>query len=150
MAKFFSVHNPIATSCSVPFQFHLSVASLLIDLSFIIDRLQKWVCNSWSSCWSYIFKFTWTCGSLLWYDQLRGLFYRYNSGIYSNELAKLVTLPLICTRSSRSANKLHDLAVSIPRYCKEPYTNTFFLLLARLGIFLPTNCFPVTYNLHCF
>ena len=42
-------------------------------------------------------------------------FYRCYFGRCSSELAKLITLPYFCGRSTHYCDRLHDLSVSIPR-----------------------------------
>ena len=47
-------------------------------------------------------------------------------------------------------NQLHDFSVIIPRCYKDIYVNSFFPRAARLWNSLPTECFPLTYNLNGF
>ena len=54
------------------------------------------------------------------------LFYRYYFGRYSSELAQLVPHPFSRGRFTRYSDRLHDLCVTIPRCCKDVYTNSFF------------------------
>ena len=77
-------------------------------------------------------------------------FYRYYFGICSSELAELVRLPYSRGRSTRYSDRLHDFSVNIPRCYKDVYVNSFFPGTARLWNFLPTKCFPLTYDLSGF
>ena len=60
------------------------------------------------------------------------LFYRYYFGRYSPELAQMVPLPFSRGRSARYSDKLHHFSVTIPRYYKDVYVNSFFPLTAKL------------------
>ena len=74
-------------------------------------------------------------------------FYRYYYGRCLSELAELVPLPFSCGRSTHYSDRLHDFSVTIPRYYKDVYVNSFFLCTARLWNSLPIECFPLTYGL---
>ena len=78
------------------------------------------------------------------------LFYRYYFGRCSSELAQLVPLPYSQGRSTRYSDRLHDFSVTIPRYYKDVYVNSFFPPTARLWNSLPIECFPLTSNLNGF
>ena len=78
------------------------------------------------------------------------LFYRYYFGRGSSELAHLVPLLFSLGRSTHYSDRLHDFSVTIPRYYKDVYVNSFFLHTARLWNSLPRECFPLTYNLNGF
>ena len=78
------------------------------------------------------------------------LFYRYQFGRCSSELAELVPLPYSGGRSTRYSDRLHDFSVTTPRCYKDVYVNSFFSCTARLWNFLPTECFPLTYDLSGF
>ena len=78
------------------------------------------------------------------------LFYRYYFGRCSSELAQLVPLPFSRGRSTRYSDRLHNFSVTIPRCYKDVYVNSFFLRTARLWNSLPTECFPLTYDLSGF
>ena len=54
------------------------------------------------------------------------LFYRYQFGRCSSELAELVPLPYSGGRSTRYSGRLHDFSVTIPRCYKDVYVNSFF------------------------
>ena len=78
------------------------------------------------------------------------LFYRYYFGECSSELSQLVPLPFSRGRSTRYSDRLHDFSVTIPRYYKNVYVNSFFPRTARLWNSLSIGCFPLTYNLNGF
>ena len=78
------------------------------------------------------------------------LFYRYYFGKCSSELAQLVPLPYSRGRSTRYSDRLHDFSVTIPRFYKDVYVNSFFPRTARLWNSLPIECFPLTYDLSGF
>ena len=48
------------------------------------------------------------------------------------------------------SDKLHDFSVTIPKYDKDVYVNSFFPRTARLWNPLPIECFPATYDLSGF
>ena len=54
------------------------------------------------------------------------LFYRHYFGRCYSELAQLVPLPFSRWRSARYSDRLHDFSVTIPRYYKDVYVNSFF------------------------
>ena len=64
------------------------------------------------------------------------LFYSYYFGRYSSTLAQLVPLPYSQGRSTDYSDRLHDFSATI-----------FFPRIARLWNSLPTECFPLTYDL---
>ena len=78
------------------------------------------------------------------------LFYRYYLGRCSSELAQLVPLPFSRGRSARYSHRLHDFSVTIPRCYKNDYVNSFIPRMAKLSNSLPTECFPLTYDLSGF
>ena len=59
-------------------------------------------------------------------------FYRYYFGRCSSELAQLVPFPYSRGRSTRYSDRLLDFCVTIPRYYKHVYINSFFPHTARL------------------
>ena len=75
------------------------------------------------------------------------LFYRYDFGICSSELAQLVPLLYTWGRSTRYSDRLHDFSATILRCYKDVYANSFFPRTASLWISLPAECFPLTYDL---
>ena len=72
------------------------------------------------------------------------LFYRCSS-----ELAQLVPLPFSRGRSTHYSDRLHHFSVTIPRYYKDVYVNSFFPRTAKLWNSLPMEC-PLTYDLSGF
>ena len=76
------------------------------------------------------------------------LFYRYYFGRWSSELAQLVPLPYCQGRSSCYSNRLHYFSVTIPRFYKDVFLNSFFLRAARLWNSLAIECFPLVYDLN--
>ena len=78
------------------------------------------------------------------------VFYRYYFGRCSSELAQLVPLHFSRGRSTRYSDRLHDFYVTIQRYYKDFYVNSFFPRTARLWYSLPIECFPLNYNLNGF
>ena len=77
-----------------------------------------------------------------------GFFYRYYFGRCSSELAVLVPLPFYRGRSTRYSDRLHDFSVTIPRFDKNVYVNSFFPRTTRLCSSLSMECFLLTYDLN--
>ena len=75
------------------------------------------------------------------------LFYRYYFGRCYSELAQLVPLPFSRGRSSQYSDSLHDFSVTISRWYKNIYVNSFFHCTARIWNSLPIECFPLIYDL---
>ena len=78
------------------------------------------------------------------------LFYRYYFGRCSSQMAQLVPLPFSQRRSTCYSDGLHDFSVTIPRCYKDVYVNSFFPCKTRPWNSLPTECFPLTYDLSGF
>ena len=78
------------------------------------------------------------------------LFYRYYFGRCSSELVQLVPLPFSRGRCTRYSDRLHDFSVIIRRCYKDVYVYSFFPGTARLWNSLPTERFPLTYDLSGF
>ena len=76
------------------------------------------------------------------------LFCRYYFGRCSSEFAQLVSLLYSRVRFTRYSDKLHGFSVTIARCYKDVYVNSFFPRSARLWNSLPTECFPLTYDLN--
>ena len=74
------------------------------------------------------------------------LFYRYYFSRCSSELAQVVPRPYSRGRSTRYSDRLHDFSVTIPRCYKDVYVSSFFPRTASLWNYLPTECFPLTYD----
>ena len=79
-----------------------------------------------------------------------GLFCRYYFDTSSWELTQLVPLPFSDGRSSRYCDRLHDFSVTIPRFYKDAYLNSFFPHKARVWNSLPIECFALIYKLNGF
>ena len=60
------------------------------------------------------------------------LFYRYYFVRCSPELAELIPLPFSRGRCTHYSDRLHDFSVTIPRYYKDIYVNSFFSRTAKL------------------
>ena len=78
------------------------------------------------------------------------LFYSYYFGRYSSELAQLVPLPYSQGRSTSYFDRFNDFSVTIPRWYKDIYVNSFFPRTARLWNSLPIEFFPLTCDLSGF
>ena len=78
------------------------------------------------------------------------LFYTYQFGRSSSELAQLVPLPYFRGRSTRYSDRFHDFSVIIPRSYKDPYDKSLFACTARLRNSLLIECFHLAYNLNSF
>ena len=80
------------------------------------------------------------------------LFYRYDVGRCSSELAELVVVPLPYSRrrSTCYSDRLHDFSVTIPRCYKDVCVNSFFPRTAGLWNSLPIECFRLTCDLSGF
>ena len=61
------------------------------------------------------------------------LFYRYYFGICSYQLAQLAPLSYSQGRCTHYSDILHDFSVTIRRYSKDVYVNSFFLQSLTLG-----------------
>ena len=111
----------------------------------LLDKLQKQICRTGPSLAASLepLAHCWNMAGL-------SLFYRYYFGRCSSELAQLVALPFSWVRSTRYSDRLHDFPVAIPKCYKYVYVNSFFPHTARLWNSLPTECFPLTYNLSGF
>ena len=72
---------------------------------------------------------------------------RYYFGRFSSELAQLVPLPFSGGRSAHYSDRLYNFSVSIWRWYKDVYVNSFFACTAKLRNSLPIECFPLTYDL---
>ena len=70
--------------------------------------------------------------------------------LVESELAKLVPIPFSQGRTTHYSDRLHDFPVIIPRYYKDVYVSSAFPHTATLWNSLPTECFPLTYDLNGF
>ena len=111
----------------------------------LLDKLQKQICRTASSSLAASLE------PLAHWRNVASLrlFYRYYFGRCSSELAELVPLPYSWGRSTCYSDRLHD-SVTIPRYYKDAYVNSFFPHTAGLWNSLPIECFPFTYDLNGF
>ena len=112
----------------------------------LLDKLQKWICRTVGPSLAASLE------PLAHHRNVASLslFYRYYFGRCSSELAQLVPLPYSRGRCTRYFDRLHDFCVTISRYCKDVYVNSFFPCTAGLWNFLPIECFPLTYDLSGF
>ena len=78
------------------------------------------------------------------------LFYKHYFGRCSSELAQLVPFPISRWRSTCFSDRWHDFSVSFSRCYKDVYVNSFFPRTARFWNSLPTECFPLNYDLSGF
>ena len=65
-------------------------------------------------------------------------------------MAEQVPLPYSRGRSTRYFDRFHDFSVTISRYYKDVYVNSFFPRTARLCNSLPKEYFPLTYDVSGF
>ena len=68
----------------------------------------------------------------------------------SSEPAQLVPLPFSQGRLTGYSARLRGSSVISPRCYKDVYVNSFFFCTARSWIYLPIECFPLTYDLNGF
>ena len=62
----------------------------------------------------------------------------------------MVLIPHARSQATRHSNKLHDFVVTVPRYSKEVYANSFLPRTPKLLDLLSTEYFPLTSNLNVF
>ena len=102
-------------------------------------------------CWSFTCCLSGTLGSSLKCSQLKSLLWYY-FGRCSFEMAQLVPLSYSWGRSTPYSDRLDDFSVTIammlPFYSKDVYVNRFFPCKARTWNSLPTECFPLTYDIN--
>ena len=112
----------------------------------LLDKLQKWICRT------VVPLLAASLAPLAHRQNVASLslFYRYYFGRCSLELAELVPLPFSRGRSTRYSDRLHDFPVTIPRYYKDVYVNSFFPCTGKLWNSLPIECFPLIYDLSGF
>ena len=112
----------------------------------LLDKLQKRICRAAGPSLAASLECLTHCRNVASLN----LFYRYYFGRCSSELTQLVPLHFSRGRSTCYSDRLHDFSVTIPRCYKDFYVNSFFPRTARPWISLPTECFPLTYNLNGF
>ena len=110
----------------------------------LLDKLQKRICRTVSPSLATSFEPMAHCRNVA----SLSLFYRFYFGRCSSELAQLVGLPHSQGRSTHYSDRLHDFSVTIPRYYKDVYVNSFSPRTVRL--YLPIDCFPLVYGLNGF
>ena len=110
------------------------------------DKLKKWICRTVGPSLAASLE------SLAHRQNVASLrlFCSYYFSRCSSELDRLVRLPFSRGRSTRYSDKLHGFSVTIARYYKDVYANSFFLRTAKLWNSLPIECFPLTYDLSGF
>ena len=112
----------------------------------MLDKLQKRICRtvgpSLAACFEPLADLRNVAGL--------SLFYRYYFGRCSSELAQLVPVPYSRGRSTRYSDRFRDFSVTIPRFYKDVYVNSFFPRTARLWNSLPIEYFSLTYDLSGF
>ena len=112
----------------------------------LLDKLQRRICKTVGPSLAASLEpldHCWSVASL-------SLFYKYYFGRCSSELAQLVPLLYSRGRFNCYSDRLHDFSVTIPRFYKHVYVNSFFPRTARLRNSLPIECFPLTYDLNSF
>ena len=112
----------------------------------LLDKLQKRICRTVGpSLAASLEPLTHCCNvaSL-------SLFYMYYFGRHLSELSHLVPFPHSWRKSTRYSDSLHDFSVTISRYRKDVYVNSFFRRTAKLWNSLPIECFPLAYDLNGF
>ena len=112
----------------------------------LLDKLQKRICRTVDPSFAASLEPLTHRGNVT----SLSLFYRYYFGRCSSELAQLIPLPFSRGRSTRYSDKLHDFSVTIRRFRKDVYVNSFFPRTATLWNSLSRQCFPLSYNLNGF
>ena len=107
----------------------------------LLDKPQKWICRT-------VGPLVAACLEPLSHRRnVASLFYMYNFGRCSSELAELFPVSYSRGRSTCYSDRLHNFSVTIPRCYKDVYINSFFPCTARLRNSVPIECFPLTYDL---
>ena len=103
----------------------------------LLDKLQKQICRTVGPSLAASFQ------PLAHYRNVVSLclFCRYCVGRCSSELAQLVPLLFTLGRSTLYSDRLDDFCVTVPRYYKDVYVNSFFLQQADSGILYLQNAF---------
>ena len=110
---------------------------LLIGISRHVTKIDM------QDCWSYFYCLSWNIASL-------SLPYMYYFSRCSPELAELVSFSYAWGRTTRYPDRLRNFSVTIPRWYKDVYVNSFFPGTIGLWNSLPVECFPLTYDLNDF
>ena len=93
----------------------------------LLDKLWKWICTTVGPSLAASLQslaHCWNLGSL-------SLLYRYYLGRCLSELVQLVPFPYSWGRSTCYSNIFYDFSVTIPRWYKNVYVNSFFHHMAR-------------------
>ena len=102
----------------------------------LLGKLQKWICRTFGASLAALLEPLAHHGN----EASLSLFYRYYFGdVHLNWLNWLHFL-----------HWFHDFSVTIPRWYKDVYVNSFFPCTGRLWNSLPIECFPLTYDLNGF
>ena len=78
------------------------------------------------------------------------LFYNNFHGHCSNDLKELTPSLKTFSRTTRLSSAAHSLTIQIPNFHKTFYSSSFFPRTARLWNSLPSDCFPLDYDLQSF
>ena len=97
----------------------------------LLDKLQKWICRTDGPSLAASLDPLGHCQNV----STLTLFYGYYFGRYSFEPAQLIPLSYFRRSSARYSDRLHDFSVTIPRWYKNIYVNSFFPRTARLSKF---------------
>ena len=112
----------------------------------LLRKLQKWICRTVGPSLPASPEPLAHCQNVA----SLSLFYRYYFSRCSSELAQLVWLPYSQVRSTHYSDRLHDFSVSIPRFYKDFYVNSFFPHTTRPLNSVPMECFLLTSDLSGF
>ena len=78
------------------------------------------------------------------------IFYRYFNGHCSQEIRDIFPVPLRRVRTTRSSTHSHPFQVSLPTSRTLSHKSSFIPRICNLWDFLPSSCFPESYNLPSF
>ena len=112
----------------------------------LLDKLQKQICGIFGPPLAASLELLAHCRNVA----SLSLFCTYYFGRCSSELAQLVPLPFSRGRFTPYSDRLHDFSVTIRRCYKDVYVYSFFSRTAKLWNSLPTESFPLTYDLSGF
>ena len=123
------------------------LVSLVVTWNFQISYK-----NRYEDCQSFTCCLSWTLGSWLKCSQLKSFLYVLLWYFFrcSSEPAQLFPLPFSQGRSIHCSDRLNDFSVTILRYYKDVYVNSFLPCTARLWNCLPIEFFPLIYDLNGF
>ena len=141
---FKNLRKPIIRPCMV-YCCHIWAGTPSCNLE-ILDKLQTWLCRTVGPLLDVSLEPLVHCRNVA----NLSLFYMYYFGRCSSELTQPFPLPYSLGRPTRYSDTLHDFTVTIPRFYKDVYVNSFFPRTARPWNCLPIECFPLTYDLNGF